>query len=133
MDTTVPESPATPSSPGLIVSVLRYVETRGLLLSLEAQEAVQQIVRVLILAILGGIIIFTGWLLLAAGLTALIVEQAGWTWVQASLALAGGHILVAVLFFAVALHRLRSSRWFADTLNEIKKDRTWLAHQTKTP
>jgi uncharacterized membrane protein YqjE len=134
-----PAAPASPPYPppiamgGISANVLRYIEARGLLLSVEAQEALQTLIRVLILTVLGCIIFLTGWLLLTAGLAALIIEQTGWTPVKAIFVLAGGQLLLALILLLAALGRVKSTLWFADSLNELQKDRTWLANQTKKP
>lgn len=121
------------SNKGLVTSLLRYAEARGLLLSLEAQEAVQQVLRYAILTAIGAVLVFTGWLLVAAGLTGLIMEKTGWSWVQAVLVLGGGHVILALILFTITLVGIRSARWFADSINEFQKDRTWLAKQTEKP
>lgn len=121
------------SNKGLITSLLRYLEARGLLLSLEAQEALQQVVRYVIFIAIGAVLVLTGWLLVAAGLTGLIMEKTGWTWVRAVLALGGAHVVIAIFLFLITLARIKSARWFADSINEFQNDRTWLAKQTDKP
>ncbi|WP_075088902.1 phage holin family protein [Verrucomicrobium spinosum] len=63
-------------------------------------------------------------------LIGLLVEQSGWPWLKAALAVGGGNLLLAFIFLLAMSKRLSSMRWFADTLNEFKKDRAWLARQT---
>ncbi|TLD69032.1 phage holin family protein [Phragmitibacter flavus] len=132
-----PAAPASaPSTPpmamgGISATLLRYIEARGLLLSIETQEALQILLRVVIFTILGSIIALTGWLLLTAGLAALIIEQTGWSPLKAIFILAGAQLVLALICFLVALARIKSALWFADSINELQKDRTWLANQTK--
>lgn len=116
---------------GISATLLRYIEARGLLLSIETQEALQILLRVVIFTILGSIIALTGWLLLTAGLAALIIEQTGWSPLKAIFILAGAQLVLALICFLVALARIKSALWFADSINELQKDRTWLANQTK--
>jgi hypothetical protein len=58
------------------------------------------------------------------------MEQARWSWQQAVAAVAGFHLFIAIFFFLAMRNRLASVRWFGDTLNEFKKDRSWLSRQT---
>jgi len=131
METAAPErtGPYSRLPSGLTATLLRYMEARGQLLSIEAQEALQQVVRVLILTAIGIIMTLTGWLLLSAGLAALIIETTGWSAIKSILVLAGAELLLAAVLFLAALLRLRSARWFSDTLNEFQKDRSWLAQE----
>jgi uncharacterized membrane protein YqjE len=132
MDSSSPEAKlAQPQvAPGFSASLLRYVEARGVLLSLEAQEAVGQVLKLLIFAIVGGIACFTGWLLVSAVLVGLLMDQAQWSLLKAAAIVGGAHLLLGIIFFSAVINRISSTRWFADTLNELKKDRTWLAEQT---
>lgn len=113
--------------------LLRYMEARGVLLSIEAQEALGQIVRVMIFAAVAGTAAFTGWLLLTAGLLSVIMEETGWSWQRSSAMLGAAHLFVALVFLLALRNRIADTRWFADTLNEFKKDRAWLARQTHKP
>ncbi len=139
MDPAAPETyvPGHGSKPSLNIprslaaSLLSYVEARGVLLSLEAQEALRILLSVVIFAIIGGILAFCGWLFVAGFLTALLIDQTGWEWPKALAVMGGAHLLGALIFFGGAYLRIMSSRWFADTINELKKDRAWLAEQTK--
>lgn len=124
-----PRGPAMPSS-GLSEPFLRYLEARGILLTLEAQEALGQVVRVLIFVGLAGAAIFIGWLLLAGVVADLLMTQARWSWQAAAGALAGFHLFVAFIFLLATRNRLASMRWFGDTINEFRKDRAWLSSQT---
>lgn len=117
---------------GVVGSLLAYVEARGVLLSIEAQEALQQVLRSFILAILGAIATFTGWLLLNGVIVGLLVENLHWTWQKSAAITAGGNLLVALISFLLVARIVSSTRWFADTFNELTKDRAWLARQTET-
>lgn len=133
MDTAPPvskPSAAPQSQEGLSSSLAAYLEARSVLLTIEAQEAVQQVLRTLVFAIIGAITALTGWGLVVAALIGLLVEQSGWHWLKAAMVVGGGNLLVAFIFLLAMSKRLSSMRWFADTLNEFKKDRAWLARQT---
>lgn len=133
MDAATPEKehPQTVGeSPGLSEPLLRYLEARGILLTLEAQEALAQTIRVLIYASIAGLSLFFFWLLLGALAVAALMSQAGLSWQHAVAALAAFHLVVGVIFLLAMRNRLASMRWFGDTFNEFKKDRAWLSRQT---
>ncbi|HSI61720.1 MAG TPA: phage holin family protein [Candidatus Saccharimonadia bacterium] len=115
---------------GLSEPFLRYLEARGILLTLEGQEALGQIVRVLVFVGLAGFAVLIGWLLLTGLAVDLVMTQAHWSWQQAALALAGFHLVIAFIFLLATRNRLASMRWFGDTINEFRKDRAWLSSQT---
>lgn len=118
-------------SKGVIGSLLAYVEARGVLLSIEAQEAFQQVVRTLVFVIMGAIATFTGWLFLNGVLIGLLVEQLEWSLMKSAAVVMGGNLAVAALCFFLAKKCFSSNRWFSDTFNELTKDRAWLVKQTE--
>ncbi len=115
----------------LPASVLRYLEARGVLVTIEAQEAFQQILRALALGTVAVVLSFTGWLLVMAGVVALLVAKTGWSWMKASVLVGGAHVLLGVLLFMLLMKRLTRTRWFEQTMNEFGKDRKWLAHHNE--
>lgn len=117
----------------LLAPLLKYIEGRGLLLSLEAKEAFKQVLGLLALVLVGAVVVFTAWLLLANALVEGIVQLTQWSRLQGSLAAGGLHVLIALLLGLWIWRNLAGARWFADTLNEFRKDRTWLRghHQQK--
>lgn len=129
MDETPLDAP--PVAPrGLSEPLLRYLEARGVLLSIEAQEALRQVIATLIFGAIAFAAAFMGWVLLTAALVDVIMDQAGWHWVKAVAVLGAVHVVLAVLFLVGMRNRLSGLRFFAETLNEFKKDREWLARQT---
>jgi uncharacterized membrane protein YqjE len=129
MDAASPESP--PIGPrGLSEPLLRYLEARGVLLTLEAQEALQYVIRVLLFAAIAAAAAFMGWVLLTAALVHVLMTAMNWHWVKAVTVLGVTHIALAIVFVLVMRNRLGKLRFFRDTLNEFKKDRQWLASQT---
>ncbi|MFZ4766029.1 MAG: phage holin family protein [Roseimicrobium sp.] len=112
---------------GLSEPLLRYLEARGILLTIEAQEAFGQIVGVLLLAGLGGAATLVGWLFFAACAASMMTTQWNWSWQGAASVLGALHLLAALAFFFAMKRRLTGLNWFTDTLQEFKKDSTWLA------
>lgn len=130
MDAAPPEHPS--SGPrGLSEPLLRYLEARGVLLTVEAQEALQHVLRLAIFGAIAGLAAFIGWLLITAALLSFIIDKTGWHWMKASLVLGAVHLGVALVFYLALRNRLGGVRFFPDTLNEFKKDRAWLARPTR--
>ncbi len=101
-----------------------------MLLGIETSEALQQVVSVIIWLAVGAIAAFAGWLLLATTLVTALSVYLDWSWVKATAIVGAAHILVALTAVVVTRNRLTTARWFADSLNELKKDRAWLKTQT---
>lgn len=111
--------------------VLKYLEGRGLLLSIEAKEAVGQAAFLIILAAACCVTLFVAWTLLAIALVGVLIDYMDWYWLKAVAITGGVHLLVALAVGALIWWRAVRGTWFADTFNELKKDRIWLrgAHQ----
>jgi uncharacterized membrane protein YqjE len=115
----------------LVTVLLRYLEARGVLLTIEAQEAFQQVLSSVVWCVVAVIFGFTGWLLVVASAVDLISREKGWPLAKTALAAGGVHVLLAVIVFAVVMRKLSTGRWFAHTMNEFEKDRIWLAQQSE--
>ncbi len=115
----------------LPASVLRYLEARGILVTIEAQEAFQQVLRALVIGTVALVLGFTGWILLMAAAVAILASKAGWSWTKASALLGGAQVLFGALLLLLLMRRLTRTRWFEHTLNEFGKDRKWLAHHNE--
>jgi uncharacterized membrane protein YqjE len=114
----------------LATPILKYLEGRGLLFGIETREALQQVVTVIVWLAVGTIAAFAGWLLLATSLVGALSVHLGWSWMKAAAIVGAAHIPVALIAALVTWSRLTTARWFADSLNELKKDRAWLKSQT---
>lgn len=106
--------------------ILKYLEGRGMLLSIEAKEALRQIIVLLILTVTCCVVIFAAWLLLATAVVGLLTKFIGWFWVTAVAVTGGIHVLIAAGLTLLIWRHLQKATWFSDTLNELKKDRLWL-------
>lgn len=115
----------------LMEPLLRYLEGRGLLLSIETKEALTQVLSLVVIALVGVIAVFAGWLLLATALVGWLTGWLGWHWVTSAAAAGGAHVLLAALLGLLAWWKFGRSTWFQQTLLELRNDRQWLRGQTK--
>lgn len=137
---TVPDrSKPTPAPPvihrparshSLLAPILKYLQGRGLLISIEARQALQHVISLCIWLAIAVVSIFAGWLLLATTLVGALTHWLGWSWLKAAAVAGGLHILVALVAGLLMWKRLTTARWFTHTINELKKDRAWLTTQT---
>jgi len=107
-------------------ALLRYLEARGVLLTVEGREAAQQLLSVVFRGVLAAILGFTGWLLLMVAVTGYLAAAKGWSWPQVAAAVGLANLVLAIAFAFAASRRISSARWFEHTLNEFGKDRAWL-------
>lgn len=114
----------------LVVPILKYLEGRGLLLTIEAREALQHVVGLVIWLAIAVVAVFAGWLLLATTLVGVLTGCLGWSWVKATAVAGAAHILVALTAGLAMRKRLTAASWFADSLNELKRDCAWLKTRT---
>lgn len=134
MDAPISESgtPRREAEPvGLKSSLVRYLDARGVILSLEAQDAALHLGKAIALAVVAIIAAFTGWFLFVAALVSVLTHLLNCRWHTSALILSGIHVLISVVLFFLIKNRLASVRWFADTVNEFKKDREWLTRPTE--
>lgn len=115
---------------GLWASVFKYLEARGVIASIEAREALQNVIWLGILLAVAVVTIFTGWLLLATALVGWLTSYFAWSWVIAAATAGAAHVLAALIAWCMIRMRLGKAIWFSSTLNELKKDRTWLKEKT---
>jgi uncharacterized membrane protein YqjE len=101
-----------------------------MLAGLEAKEALSRITGLLLMAIVAGVLIFAGWLLLATALVGWLTFKLHWHWFAAAAATGGAHVLLAAALLGLAWWRFSKTVWFVETLNELKKDRAWLKGST---
>lgn len=107
-------------------ALLRYLEARGVLLSVEGQEAARHLLCVVFRGVLAAIFGFTGWLLLMVSVAGYLAATRGWSWPQLLAAVGLANLVVAIAFAFAASRRMSSARWFEHTLSQFGKDRAWL-------
>lgn len=110
----------------LFEPILKYLEGRGVLLSIEAKEALVQAAGLLILAAVCCVTLFVAWTLLAIALVGLLMNHFDWHWLKAVSVTGVVHLLVTVGAGLLIWRRATHGAWFAETFNELKKDRVWL-------
>lgn len=116
---------------GLKSSLARYLDARGVLFSLEAQEAASHIGKIIIKICVAFIAACTGWLILVTALVSVLAHLLKCHWHFSALIVGGSNVVLALILVFLIRHRLRTARWFADTLHELKRDREWLTRPTK--
>jgi membrane protein len=127
----IPERSMEPAARGLpshsfFAPVLKYLEARGLLLSIETREALQNVIKLGLWLAVAVVALFAGWLLLVTALVGWLSSSLGWWWVTAAGVTGGAHLVVVTIACVLMRIRLKGSHWFAATLNELKNDRAWL-------
>lgn len=127
---TVDRPMQTASPHRVLAPVLKYLEGRGLLLSIEAREASQQVIGLGIWLAVAVVALFAGWLLLATTLVGVLTHCLGLSWMTATGVAGGLHLFIALAALVLMWKRLTHARWFADSINELKKDRVWLKTAT---
>ncbi len=126
----VGKSPRPPLNQRLAIPVLKYLEARGLLLEIEVREAMQQISTILACLALIAISLLGAWFLLTVSVVGALSYYLDGSWMKASAIVGTIYLFIAFTTTFMTWNRIRTARWFADSLNELKKDRTWIKSQT---
>ena len=113
---------------GLPASLLSYIEARGVLLTIEAQEALESVLQCVTWGVVAAVLAFSGWLPLMAALIWLIHQQTQLPLWEVAIIVGGAHLVVGALVFLGMMRRLRGARWFEQTTKQFAKDREWLGH-----
>ncbi|MDZ4289702.1 MAG: phage holin family protein [Prosthecobacter sp.] len=116
----------------LLHALALYVEARGKLLQIEAQEAASKSVGGVVLAAIMAACVFCGWLLAAPALVWLVAKSQGWHWTYVALGAAGVHLGLAFVCFLVLKAKLRRFKAFEETFQQFQRDREWLSNSTNS-
>ena len=129
-----PQDPASkPAWRGITDAGLKYAEARFQLLEIEAHEAVQTVAGAVVSGVVAAVLALGGWLLLVPALLWWLCRTQGWP-VERTFVIAGVvHLFFALLFIRGMKNGLSKSRWFAESINQFKRDRAWIAQQTEKP
>jgi len=113
-------------------SGIDYLKARINLAALEAKEAGSHIGITLAMAIGALVLVFFAYIFLMFGLVAWLatIFDGSLRWLWAALITAGLHLVIAGVLSMIAFKRIKRPV-FSETINQMKKDQTWL-HQTKT-
>lgn len=123
---------------GLVHAGLRYVEIRGKLLQLETQEAGAHVSKVSVRLVLAlGALFMAGFLAMPA-IVVLATEylKQHWAWMRweyVALALAVLHLFTGFILLLAAARRWKRVQLFEESLNQLQKDREWLAQHPQPP
>jgi uncharacterized membrane protein len=137
MDDAPQGSPLDPASKpawrGLSDAGLKYAEARCVLLQIEAQEAVQTVSKAFVSGVLAAVLALGGWLLLVPAALWWLCQHKGWPLEKTFIIAGFVHIVLAVVLIRAMMSGLARARWFAETLDQFKRDRAWIAQQTGKP
>jgi uncharacterized membrane protein YqjE len=118
---------------GLSAAILKYLEARGILAKIEAQEALTQIVWAVALGMTAAILALGAWLLIVPALVWLVSHRMQWDFACTLVVTGLIHALAGGVCVWAMIKRLRGSSWFIESLDQFKKDRTWiLQHSEKS-
>lgn len=123
---TPPATEERASATGLLRAVALYIEARGRLLHLEAQEAGVRAINLSGLFILAFGAFVIGWMLATPALVWIIAEAGGWHWTRVALTGAAAHLFIGLLLLFVLKTRLRGMQLFEETFNQFRRDRECL-------
>jgi uncharacterized membrane protein YqjE len=110
--------------------LLKYLECRGQLLSLEGREAMQHAIYLDARLAIGDLSLLTSWVFLTTALFGALTYFFDFSWVTAVAITGVGHLLFALAAGLSVRNRLTAATWFTDSINELQKDRLWLKTQT---
>lgn len=102
-----------------------FFENRAALFATESKAALVQFVLVAVCLVAGLLFFAFGYVFLLATAVVAIAHLANVSWLWTALAVAGLHILIALIFLLIALSGIKRPI-FRETAAELKKDREWL-------
>ena len=115
----------------LVAALLKYVGARGDLAQIEAQEAAENLVRALVHGALGFMLGVGAWVLTVPALVWVVCKHQGWPLERALIVVGIAHAVLGLIFIKAMRARLARARWFAETLEQFKKDRAWITQETE--
>lgn len=105
-------------------AILGLIESRAAIVSLEAQDALGSAIGRIIPLAICVFCVFAAWVLTVAGAIGCLAAFTDWKWHQVTFAMAGLHILIAVVALLIA--KAKKPAPFPVTRAEFEKDREWL-------
>ena len=129
-DRVQPTEGASPLPHKVMGPILKYLEARGVLLSLEAKDALRQSLGLIIGAAVACVAAFAAWLLLVTAVVGFLTKVLAWEWMTVVAATGGVHVLLIGGIGLWIWRKLKGMTWFAHTVEELKHDRQWLQRTT---
>ena len=111
----------------LVGTLALYVEARLRLVQIESREAGVRLVSLALIAAIALGLTALGWLIAVPALIWLISEKLSQPWYLVALVAGALHLAVGFILLLTLKIKLGRLRLFEDTLNELQKDREWLA------
>jgi uncharacterized membrane protein YqjE len=105
-------------------SIFGLIESRAAIISLEAEDAFGSALGRIIPLLICFFCVFAAWVLTVAGAIGCLTVFTDWEWYQVTFAMAGLHILIAVVALLIA--KAKKPAPFPVTRAEFEKDREWL-------
>jgi uncharacterized membrane protein YqjE len=114
----------------LVNDLAGFLESRIGLLAKESKTALVQVLVLVACLTAAGVFALFGYVFLLASAIAGIAHALHISWIWITLAAAGLHFILALIFVLIARSRMKKSM-FAATAAELKKDREWLKNLDK--
>lgn len=123
----IPDSPATPDGTrkgNWVEAIFGLVESRASIISIESKDALNSALAKFIPLAVCLFCVFAAWVLAVAAAIGCLAATTDWIWYQITFALAGLHLVIALLALLIA--KKSKPAPFPVTRSEFKKDREWL-------
>lgn len=114
---------------GLAEASFSYLEARGRLLQLEAQEAGQSIGRLFVVGLIGICCFILAWILLVPVVIWGLSKWGGWPWPTVAGGLATAHLLVGILCLLTLRLRAARLRLFEESIEQCRRDRECISQR----
>ena len=116
----------------LLHALVLYVEARGKLFQIEAQEAASKSLGSFMVAAIMVACLFFGWLLAMPALVWLLAKSQDWPWTHVALAAAALHLMLAFLCLLGLKAQIRRFKAFEESFQQFQRDREWLSSSTNS-
>lgn len=134
---TTPPSPDAGGSPGYgswsataITAILDHLAVRAELLQWEAREAKARLIRWILSLLVGLIFLVIAYFFLMVALIGWLSSEYQLTWFFSTLLVGVAHLVLGGLLLVIA-KRKTTATFFPDSLEELKRDREWLRHNSR--
>ena len=114
---------------GLAEASFSYLEARGRLLQLEAQEAGQTIGRLFVMGLIGICSLILAWILVVPVVIWGLSKWGGWPWAAVAGGLAAAHLFIGALCLLRLRLRTARLRLFEETIEQCRRDRECISQK----